>query len=222
MAFDSTPENENDKNKIKLLTKVKRFCTQDHSKFYNEVGELSIKDNENQLATNLSTPLAFQASLGGDFAVPAVHQGLQAMDLVFVVDIDFKVEVVSVASMGPGEVSAMAEGQGALSLRCAYRIWGQVRSAREELGVEDAGEEEGRDNQKESCDVVGAGAEKLVVRTGWSNFVGYACHLGNWTPKGPKGRFYFLMLLQLEGEVSFPFPCAASLQPYASSILCAM
>lgn len=116
--------------------------------------------------TNLSAPLAFQASLGGDFAVAAVHQGLQAVDLVFVVDIDSEVEVVSEASTGPGELtSAMVEGQGALSLRFADQICREGGVAGEELGVENAGEKEGHNDQEEGPDVMGAGAEKLVVRT---------------------------------------------------------
>lgn len=133
-----------------------------------------------KIQTHLSAPLAFQASLGGDPAVAAVHQGLQALDLEITIDIDFEVEVVSVATTGPGEISAVGKGQDALAMRFAEEI---LRSggAGEELAVEDAGEEEGCHHQNESSDVVGAGTQKLVLILQRSNSVASACgsHLGN-------------------------------------------
>lgn len=90
----------------------------------------------------LSTPLALQASLGGDFTVSSIQEGLETVDFVFVVDIDFEIEVGAVASVGPGERewgSGLGEDNGV-----ACPAWwngdlieGVVQEASEEEGGED-------------------------------------------------------------------------------------
>lgn len=74
---------------------------------------------------NLRAPLALDAGIGRDFAVPAVQQGLQSVDLAFVVDVDFEGELGAVASVRPGGGGSRCGGGG------------------EGKAVEEAGEEEG-------------------------------------------------------------------------------
>lgn len=61
----------------------------------------------------LSAPLTFQASAGVDGAIPPAHQGLEAIDLAVIVDVDFEVEVGPVSPMGPQEISTIGDMDGA-------------------------------------------------------------------------------------------------------------
>lgn len=77
-------------------------------------GELKPKYHITNAPENyLSAPLAFQARAGVNGAIPAVHQGLQAIDLVLIVDVNLEVDDGPVPSVGPQEFSAVGDVDGA-------------------------------------------------------------------------------------------------------------
>ena len=87
---------------------------------------------------HLSSPLAFDAGIGGYLAVASVQQRPEAVDLALVVDVDLEGELGTVTPVGPGNGSDGAcEAQEVLG-----SDGGGV--ARVERGlVEESGEEEG-------------------------------------------------------------------------------
>lgn len=93
----------------------------------------------------LSAPLALQASLGGDGTLSSIHEWLQSIDLVLVVDVDLKREVGPVASVWPGEGPAVAGEADEALVRRREAIGGEVRAGRKGA-VKEAGEEEGAED----------------------------------------------------------------------------
>lgn len=111
----------------------------------------------------LSAPLASRASLGGDTStVFPVHQLLQAVDLILIVNVDFKIEVDPISSLGPREITAVGERQEAS--RRADEIDRRVRDAwTTKCTVQNPGEEERSEDQQEGCYLLRASAQRLMV-----------------------------------------------------------
>ncbi|KAF7816755.1 uncharacterized protein G2W53_030724 [Senna tora] len=89
----------------------------------------------------LSSPLAFQTSILGDLAFPAVHQGLQTVDLLRIVDVDLERKLRAIPSLRPRLGSTEH-----LVLGCAHLINGEA--AWSEGVVEESSEEEGGNDEE--------------------------------------------------------------------------
>lgn len=90
----------------------------------------------------LSAPLAFQASLGGDPTIFSIHEGLETVNFVLIIDIDFEGEVRPVPSLRPWERDGPSSGSEANGT-AATRWYGDMIEGGGEGSVQEASEEEG-------------------------------------------------------------------------------
>ena len=90
----------------------------------------------------LSAPLAFQATLGGDPTISSIHEGLETINFVLIIDIYFEGEVRPIPSLGPWErdgPTSVSEANGT----AATRWYGDMIECGGERAVQEASEEEG-------------------------------------------------------------------------------
>lgn len=104
----------------------------------------------------MRSPLALDAGVGGDPAVPPAHQLAKAIDLLLLVDVDLEVEAGAVTPVGPEEgAGPIEEGRGGSH--------GGQTAIGEAAGetVEGAGEEKRGGDEGERADLVDPSARHL-------------------------------------------------------------
>lgn len=101
--------------------------------------------------------MAFGTSIRRDCSITTVHQSLQPIHLILIIDINLEVKVRPITRLRPRERTARIKANGGTCSGAQYRGT-ELIIARSESLIEEASEEEGGYNKGKGANLVGAGA----------------------------------------------------------------